>query len=120
MSDFYLLDKNKQPYKVEMLKWAEWLESDYREKHVRHTYINLYDVRISTVFLGMDHGYPQWSHHPKNYKPVLFETMIFWNHKHELDQYQERYHTWDEALAGHRRAVREVIKYIRENINERE
>lgn len=35
-----------------------------------------------------------------------FETMIFGG---EHDQYQERYSTWDEAEAGHKRAIELVF-----------
>jgi hypothetical protein len=51
------------------------------------------------VFLGLDHQYGF------NGPPVLFETMIFGG-KH--DDYQDRYLTWDEAEAGHERAVKMV------------
>ena len=47
----------------------------------------------------MDH---QWGAGP----PVLFETMIFGPAGGE--NYCERYSTWDEALAGHRRALEAV------------
>ena len=48
-------------------------------------------VSVSTVFLGIDHGF---GHGP----PILFETMVFGG---VLDQEQERYATWEEAEAGH-------------------
>lgn len=51
-------------------------------------------VRISTVFLGMDHGF--------HGEPLLFETMIFGG---EHDMYQERYSTYDQAEKGHKVAV---------------
>ena len=50
------------------------------------------DVRVSTVFLGLDH---QFGSGP----PLLFETMIFGG---EHNEYQERYSTWEEAEAGHK------------------
>lgn len=53
------------------------------------------DVRISTVFLGLDHSFGMGD------TPILFETMIFGL----KDEYCERYSTWDEAEAGHRVAV---------------
>lgn len=120
MSDYYLLDKNNEPYEVECLVWAKWVEENRGKKHVRYTTIKKYNVEISTVFLGLDHGYPQWLGHPKNYKPVVFETMVFWNDSHELDHYQNRYQTWKQALDGHRETVRNVIKYIRDKIEKGE
>ena len=56
------------------------------------------DVRVSTVFLGRDH---QFGYGP----PLLFETMVFGG---EHDDLQERYSTWDEAEAGHRRVCEMV------------
>ena len=60
------------------------------DRRVGETHIN--DVTVSTVFLGMDHRYGS------DGPPVLFETMVFGG---ELDQEQEHYCTWDEAVAGH-------------------
>jgi hypothetical protein len=56
-------------------------------------------VQISTVFLRINHAY---SFGPRDARPLLFETMIFGG---EHDGYGERYSTWDEAEAGHQRAV---------------
>lgn len=52
-------------------------------------------VRVSTVFLGLDHAYGDGP-------PQLFETMIFGG---EHDKYQERCSTWEEAEAMHAKAV---------------
>jgi hypothetical protein len=52
-------------------------------------------IHVSTVFLGIDHGFGEAA-------PVLFETMVFGG---ELDLFQDRYATWNEAVAGHRLAV---------------
>jgi len=54
------------------------------------------EVGISTVFLGIDHRYDGGG------PPLLFETMIFGG---EHDKYQERYSSWDEAEAGHKKVV---------------
>ena len=58
-------------------------------------------IRVSTVFLGMDHSwYPAGP-------PILFETMIFaegW----PFDQDQERYATAAAARAGHAAALARV------------
>jgi hypothetical protein len=52
-------------------------------------------TEVSTVFLGLDHA---WGDGP----PLLFETMIFGGTE---DEYCERYSTWEEAEAGHKKAV---------------
>jgi hypothetical protein len=54
------------------------------------------DLRISTVFLGVNYAYSP------NEPPLLFETMVFGG---EHDLFQERYRTWDEAVEGHARAI---------------
>lgn len=58
------------------------------------------DAWVSTVWLGMDHGF--WMDRNEEYKPVIFETMVFGG---EHDQWQARYCTEEEAIAGHRMAV---------------
>lgn len=56
------------------------------------------DIRVSTVFLSLEHGYSDG-------KPILFETMIFGG---VYDQEQWRYCTWDEAEKGHKIACERV------------
>ncbi len=79
----------------ELLKWGMWMENQ-EDRRVAETEIE--GIRISTVFLGLDHSYS----FDKSATPILFETMIFGG---EHDEYQERYCTWDEAEAGHHKAV---------------
>jgi hypothetical protein len=93
MSDYYIL-KNGEPAKADnVLAWGRWFEGADEERRVAADEIG--DVRVSTVFLGLDHGYGEGP-------PVLYETMIFGG---EHDDYQERYSTRAEAEAGHARAV---------------
>ncbi len=73
-------------------RWATWYETANRD--VAKTQIND-DVKVSTVFLGLDHSFGDGP-------PLLFETMIFGG---EHDQYQERFETWEQAEAGHQVAV---------------
>lgn len=74
----------------DMMEWGKWFES--AKRHVADDHIG--DVRISTVFLGIDLSFHE--------KRLWFETMIFGG---EHDYFQERYSTWDEAEAGHLRAL---------------
>jgi hypothetical protein len=53
-------------------------------------------VKVSTVFLGLDH---QWQ--PTG-PPLLWETMIFGG---PHDEYQTHYSSYDDAVAGHAKAV---------------
>jgi hypothetical protein len=72
--------------------WANWMEQ-FKLRRVAET--TIYMVRISTVFLGLDH---QWGDGP----PLVFETMIFGG-EHDNDQW--RCSTWEEAVAQHQNAV---------------
>uniref|UniRef100_A0A6M3LRW0 Uncharacterized protein n=1 Tax=viral metagenome TaxID=1070528 RepID=A0A6M3LRW0_9ZZZZ len=83
----YILDGHKTKQCDDLLIWAKWFEK--AERHVADDTID--GVRISTVFLGLDHQYGQGP-------PLLFETMVFGGPN---DQDQLRYSSWDEAEKGH-------------------
>jgi len=83
---WYIL-KNKEPVKASIEEWTEW--SKENKKHIDETVKD--EIRVSTVFLGLDHSF-------SGSEPVLFETMIFGG---EHDQDQWRYKTWKEAVDGH-------------------
>jgi len=88
-----------EPTPVEdVLEWAKWFETG--DRRVAGT--RIWWVEVSTVFLGLDHNFG----FEEGERPILFETMVFGG---LLDGEQERYATWDEALAGHQRLVREVM-----------
>jgi hypothetical protein len=95
MSDSYILNGHKPVKCDDLMRWARWFET--ADRHVRDTARD--DVRVSTVFLGLDHGWDG--------RPMLFETMLFVNGS-SIDC--ERYSTWDEAEAGHERWVKQVFK----------
>lgn len=61
--------------------------------------------RVSTVFLGLDHSFS----FGKDLPPVLFETMVFHADTGGRDYDCERYHTWEEAEAGHAAVVEKVL-----------
>lgn len=96
MGIYYKLD-NKIPVPCSARKAQEqFLNADGRL--VSETKVG--PLRISTVFLVLDHNFSG------NGMPVLFETMIFDDYENDYaSNYQECYRTWDEAEAGHRRAV---------------
>jgi hypothetical protein len=114
---WYILDENNNPIKADPLTASNFKYDNHgktKRAIVRQTSIRNY--WISTVFLGLDHGYNLTGR--KDYQPVLFETMI---QKDEVFMdYQERYYTWKEAQQGHRETVRVVIKEIRNIINKKE
>lgn len=94
MSNLYVLDEAGNPIRCKsVLKWGRFFEnSDLR----RVAEDQIGDQRVSTVFLGIDHRFGEGP-------PVLYETMIFGG---PHDEFQERYNTKAEAVAGHEAACR--------------
>ena|SRR5437660_12794789 len=89
----YVLNEQGEPIEEpDLIRWAKWLET--AERHVAQDHL-ADEVRVSTVFLGLDHSFGQGP-------PLLYETMIFGG---QHDQYQERYSTREEALEGHKKAL---------------
>ena len=93
MGDYFILNGRKI-VAVTLEEWGRWFEH-FPNRRVAEDRIG--PVRISTVFLGLDHALGD--------RPQLFETMIFGG---EHDEWQERCATYDEAEAMHARAVRLV------------
>lgn len=92
MTDKYILNAEGEPEPCDdLLRWARWIET--ADRHVGKDQIG--DVKVSTVFLGLDHSFG-------NGPPLLLETMIFGG---EHDGFCERYATRQEAIIGHARAV---------------
>ena len=88
MSSNYILEGRTPVVCDDLLKWGAWFET--ADRHVLQTVQD--DVRVSTVFLGLDHSFG-------NGPPLLFESMVFGGpHDQEL---MDRYSTWEEAEAGH-------------------
>ncbi|KKM23498.1 hypothetical protein LCGC14_1614530 [marine sediment metagenome] len=97
----YILDSNGNPVVEEdLLTWAKWLEdAAYNGKRrVDETMIG--DIRVSTVFLGLDHSFGGGP-------PLIFETMVFGG---ELNQEMDRYSTKTQALKGHQLMCERVKK----------
>lgn len=90
---YYVLDENKNPVPADMETAAKMINDT---EACRVAYTKVGHKMISTLFLGLHHGRGPTG------KPLLFETMVF---KGAYDQYQERYETYTEALAGHERVV---------------
>ncbi len=91
---YWILDAERNPVPArDVFEWARCFERP--DRIVAKTEIG--HVRISTVFLGIDHGFPG-----VHKEPILFETMIFGG-KH--DGWQQRCATWAQAEAMHAKAV---------------
>lgn len=90
---FYILDPDKNIIPVrttaEKLAYYRWYENPENRRVGRTEQAG---ISVSTVFLGIDHG--GWDGGP----PILFESMVFGG---PMDQHQNRYCTWEQALKGH-------------------
>jgi len=94
MSYKYILKDKKPVLCDDIIEWGTWFEK--ANKHVKNDHVTVRGkkIHISTVFLGLDHGYDG--------EVLLFETIIFGG---ENDEERWRYATWDEAEAGHKKAL---------------
>lgn len=79
-----------------MRRWGRFFE-DTDNRRVGAEEVG--DVRVSTVFLGLNHQYFDGE------EPLWFETMVFGG---EHDQDMDRYTTWEQAEAGHKEVVRRL------------
>lgn len=79
-------------------EFAEMFENDDARRVGRTTRNG---VTVSTVFLGLDHGFGETA------QPVVFETMVFGGPD---DEYQERCCTYAEAEAMHERACQTAFR----------
>ena len=104
----YKLEGHKVVPCYDLIEWATWLETADRfvGEHV------FKDIRVSTVFLGLDFGFPPGG-------PIhVFETIISGGH---YNGYCDRYSTWEEAEAGHQAACElagvslESLPFVYEN-----
>lgn len=95
MSRYYILDGDHNAVPADLLTWARFVE--VTDRKVAREAVG--DAKVSTVFLGSDHG-PR-----EDGAALIFETMVFGG---PLDQEMERYSTWAEAEAGHAAMVARV------------
>lgn len=100
-----LVDRKVVPPKT----WEEWGNFFENKDNRIVAQDKVRDVFISTVFLGMDHRFGEHEHKIKH--GLWFETMIFQGpHTHtKHHEFQDRYETWEEAEAGHKRAKNLVL-----------
>jgi hypothetical protein len=98
--DKYILLEDHSIEAVDLETWAKWFETaDRKVRRTEYTDQAGERILISTVFLGLDHSFSL------DGPPILFKTMVFGG---SLDESQDRYATWDEAVAGHDKWVRKV------------
>lgn len=99
---YYLLD-GETPRPVSAEEWSARFDAEPEHRRVALTFVTP-TVYVSTVFLGIDHGFGRRPEDP----PVLFETMVFGTD----DQEQWRYTSLAAARAGHGEVVAAVTKQV--------
>jgi hypothetical protein len=98
---YYMLSPtNEVVVTNDVLEWAAWMQTADR------TVSNDYDegdpdrqVRVSTVFLGLDHSFGIGD------PPILWETLVFGG---PLDGEMQRYSSHEAALIGHQAMCQRV------------
>lgn len=97
---YYRLNEDKT---VSKLGKGEYPNFDIEYRRVALDRVG--NTEVSTVFLALDHGY-------NSHTPILFETMIFSADDMDLDQYQVRYSTHQDAVEGHGRILSQVKRKL--------
>lgn len=108
MGKYVLAEDGKTPVLVtDLMEWGRKFET--QERRVMVTRLP-WGTKVSTVFLGLDHGFPGKDATWDTYKPVLWETMTFpWHEARWVESDCMRYASHDEAVADHKRMVRDAI-----------
>lgn len=99
----YILDQHGNPIPCpDVLTWGHWMQHAQRGLVLDEWQYPGLKAMLSTVFLGLDHGFDQ------SQPPLLYETAmcVFWtdsagNAREEWLDYQTRYTTREEAIQGH-------------------
>jgi hypothetical protein len=87
-------------FEGEPISWEEWLALLRDDDGVVVAVDTLdHNVEVSTVWLGLDHGFGQTA------RPLIYETVIYGG---RLEGRGARYATREEALAGHAQAVEQA------------
>lgn len=92
-----LKDKKVIPTE-DMEEWGRNMQH-WNTRRVKVSEVGPYS--LSTVFLGMDHGFGG--------PPLWFETCLF---SSDMSEVVERYATYQEAEEGHERALERLLNYM--------
>jgi hypothetical protein len=101
VTDRYILIGQTPVPCEDLMEWARWHEDEREARIVRQQRV-MGLCYVSTVFLGLDHSFSFQPH----CRPILFESMAFWDDEGGYEQ--ERCSTWAEAEAQHEEMVRAV------------
>jgi len=98
---YYILDADLRVIRArDVIEWGTWFEN-LANRRVAATHFEC-GVWVSTVFIGMDHRFGD------DGPPLVFETMTFELSADGDNDFQYRYSSWDDAVAGHAGVVRRV------------
>ena len=98
--EYWILENKKAIPTSDVMVWGKFFEGLENRIVAQETLPN--GKWVSTVFLGLDHGFGD--------KVLLFETMVFFN-KDDMGELDcKRYETWEEAESGHRKMVKKWSK----------
>jgi hypothetical protein len=101
---YYILKGTKRAVPVPFWRAMRWIRERTPPNQARVTLTIAHSraghYMVSTIFLMLDHGF-------MSKRPVLFETMAFWEGPKPYigHDYGRRYYTWAEAIRGHRALV---------------
>ena len=107
----YILDAEGNPVECpDVLAWRDWLQQHYLDRRIARDEIDGY--RVLTVFLCIDMEHVRAL--GLRSRMHLFETVVFdpENKRVNRDWASETYETREAALAGHARAVNELLHYL--------
>lgn len=98
-TDKYILEGTEVVPCYDLFEWAQWLEEHHDERFIAETFLGDGEVRVSTIFLGLNYRFGI-SEAP----PFVFETIVFGG---PLNCNIWRWSTYHEAEQGHEEVVRE-------------
>jgi hypothetical protein len=97
--NLYVLDDKRQVVKAEHLdQWIDMKRDFDARCRVAREFVG--DIEVSTVFLGHDMNHSRIV--DETLPTICFETMTFGPNRSDVE---DRYSTWEEALAGHQAVV---------------
>ena len=120
---YYALIERKVVPIHDLMQWARWFETAKRSDLTRISRDEVGGFLVSTIFLGLDHGFVPWD----GPAPILFETMVFTTTKLDATdsssghcEMMDRYCTIEQAEAGHAAIVASLKRHEQDAIEQAE
>lgn len=83
--------------------WRMW---GYKRVASDMIVVNGHWYHVSTVWMGLDMSFSM----DRDREPIIFETMVFGSINSGADLYCQRYSTEEQAIRGHKEALRDTIR----------